>query len=311
MKIAVIGRTETLFDTILLLREHGFEIPLIITAKESPEYKKGIREFELLAKEISADFAVKSKLIPSDFNECLMKHGNVDLAISMNYTSVISQEVIESFRLGILNAHGGDLPRFRGNACQAWAIINGESRIGLIIHKMIGNVIDGGDIISRNYFPLNINSRIGQVYSWMHANIPLLFLEAVKKLSVDEKYILQKHNSNSSEALRCYPRIPNDGKIDWKVDNFQILRLINASSEPYSGAFCFFDDKILRVWRASIYDDNENYLAIPGQIVKIDNDAGCVVVATGKGKILLSDVECDGRRQKPSEIIKSIRKRLV
>ena len=38
------------------------------------------------------------------------------------------EEVIDFFELGILNAHGGDLPRYRGNACQAWAIINGEER---------------------------------------------------------------------------------------------------------------------------------------------------------------------------------------
>ena len=44
--------------------------------------------------------------------------------------------------------------------CQA-ALINGENRIGLCIHKMIGGELDSGPIISRSYFEANINTRIG------------------------------------------------------------------------------------------------------------------------------------------------------
>ena len=47
-------------------------------------------------------------------------------------------KVISIFTLGILNAHGGDLPRYRGNACQAWAIINGEEKtyVGYSLKKI-------------------------------------------------------------------------------------------------------------------------------------------------------------------------------
>ncbi|GAB1465742.1 hypothetical protein MASR2M54_12420 [Aliarcobacter cryaerophilus] len=57
-----------------------------------------------------------------------MKKTDCEIAVSLNYSSIISQNVIDLFPLGVLNAHGGDLPRYRGNACQAWAIINGEEK---------------------------------------------------------------------------------------------------------------------------------------------------------------------------------------
>ena len=44
----------------------------------------------------------------------------------MNYTGIIPQSIIDLFNHGILNIHPGDLPRYRGNACLAWAIINAE-----------------------------------------------------------------------------------------------------------------------------------------------------------------------------------------
>ena len=46
------------------------------------------------------------------------------------------------------NAHAGDLPRYRGNACANWAIINGEDKVGLSIHKMDAG-LDSGPIIQK------------------------------------------------------------------------------------------------------------------------------------------------------------------
>ena len=74
------------------------------------------------------------------------------MAISVNHLSIIDEDIINLFKYGILNAHGGDLPRYR-NACLR-PIINGEKKIGLCVHKMIGGELDNGDIISRDYFEL-------------------------------------------------------------------------------------------------------------------------------------------------------------
>ena len=79
--------------------------------------------------------------------------------------------------MGILNAHGGDLPRYRGNACQAWAILNGEEKIGLCIHKMIGGELDSGNIIAKEFLKIDINTKVTQVWGWMSTSIPKLFLK--------------------------------------------------------------------------------------------------------------------------------------
>ena len=55
-------------------------------------------------------------------------------------------------RLSILNAHGGTLPRYQSNACQAWAILNSEERAGLYIHKMMSAELDCGDIVARDCY---------------------------------------------------------------------------------------------------------------------------------------------------------------
>ena len=314
MKIAIIGRTKILYKTAELLLKNGYEIPIIITAKEAPEYTKTAKDFEELAKKIGADFLYAPKFTDKEI-EVLKKLVTVNsdsdkwIAVSMNYTGVIQQEVIDIFDLGILNAHGGDLPRYRGNACQAWAILNGEEKIGLCIHKMVSGELDSGDIIERDYFPIDINTKITEVLKWMEQKIPHMFLSAVSELSSDSNYILEKQSTNSKDALRCYPRTSEDGRIDWKDSNEKILRLINASNKPYAGAYCFYEEKKLIIWDAALYEDSENYCAIEGQIAKIKYD-GSIVVITGKGKLKVNKIEYDNYIGKPSEKIRSIRKRL-
>ncbi len=308
--VAIIGRSELLYNTAQLLLKSGFNIPLIITAKEAPEYKIKAKDYRELADQLGSKFIQTPMINQPDIIDKIKQMGEIPLAVSINYSGIIAQEVIDLFPLGILNAHGGDLPRYRGNACQAWAIINGESRIGLCIHKMIGGELDSGDIIARSYFDVIDQTRVGEVYDWMEKEIPLLMFDSVKNLSNDSTYYLEKQSKNPSDALRCYPRRPEDGKINWYDSNLAIVRLINASSEPFSGSFCQFEDNKLLIWRASLLQDEEQYLAIPGQVSKINTD-GSVEVICGKGKIKILEVEYNNERDRPSKFINSIRKRLI
>jgi len=222
---------------------------------------------------------------------------------------VIPQDVIDLFPLGILNAHGGDLPRYRGNACQAWAIINGENRVGLCIHRMVGGELDSGDIVARDYYPLSVSTKITDVYAWMNRQIPVLFSEALQLLAKDGSFVLERQSKDPRDALRCYPRKPDDGRIEWSKEAVEVLRLINACNKPYAGAFCNFQGQQIIVWDASLVEDNENYLAVPGQITLVGH--GFVEVATGCGKIRLCRIEIDGKMFNPDQIIKSIRNRLT
>ena len=307
MKIGIIGRSKLTYDSMVLAKEEGHDITFIVTSKEAPEYSKTSSDFRKFAIKYDIPFLHDAKINVEKLRQ-LTTMSSTELCISINYNGILNEEIINFFPNGILNAHGGDLPRYRGNACQAWAIINGEEKIGLCIHRMVGGELDSGDILGRKYYPININTKIGEVYKWFERDIPTLFLEVIEILKSNPSYMLETQSKDPLKALRCYPRMPDDGRIDWTQCAEQILRLINASSEPYSGAFSY-DQKGRKVtiWRASLIQDNENYLAIPGQIAQIINE-GCVVIS-GRGKILLREVSIEDERGSPSEFFKSIRTR--
>lgn len=288
MKVAIIGRTEILYETALLLIREGYTIPLIITHREAPEYTKKSEDFKMLANKIGAKYIYTSKI--QQYVDEIKACGSIDIAVSMNYPTIIPQEIIDMFQLGILNAHGGDLPRYRGNACQAWAILNGERRIGLCIHKMVGGELDSGDIIEREYLEIDINTKVTKCWQWMKERVPLMFLKALQKLKENPDFILESQPKDPKLALRCYPLMPEDGRTDWNKSAIEILRLINAFNKPHSGAFCYYEGEKMIIWDAEIYDDGENYCAIPGRVSKIEKD-GSIIVITGKGKLKINEIE--------------------
>lgn len=305
MRVAIIGRTEILYDIAERLHVIGHTISCILTSKEAPEYTKTAEDFCLLAERIGAPFAQGGRIVD---HILFLQQAAADIAVSINFTGVVPQSVVDIFPLGVLNAHGGDLPRYRGNACQAWAILNGEERIGMCIHKMIGGELDSGDIIARDYLLINHTTKVTQVWEWMTHRTPDLMIEAINKLAANPSYILEHQSINSKDALRCYPRRPEDGRINWRQSALQILRLINCSNKPYSGAFCEYEGNSLIIWNAELVAEFENFCAVPGQVTLIGE--GFVEVACGEGKLRILSVQYAGQVDKPDTWIKSIRKRL-
>ena len=169
----------------------------------------------------------------------LIKKKKPDVGVSLNFTKIIPKEIIDLFPLGILNAHGGDLPKYRGNACQAWAILNGEKRIGLCIHKMVENELDNGDIIAKDYLEINDNTKITEVLNWIKINTKTMYLNVINKLEERPNFILEKQSKNVKDILRCYPRQPQDGRIKWNKTSIYIHRLITLQQTLFRRLLLF------------------------------------------------------------------------
>lgn len=309
MKFAAIGRHEILLNSINLLCQAGHTLSYILTAKEAPEYRAGVVDFQKKGQELGVPVYVSTHINRQSLEN--MRAHEADVAVSMNFSTIISDAAIGGFQHGVLNAHGGDLPRYRGNACQAWALINGESKIGLCVHKMVGGELDSGDVIAKSTMPVNINTRIAEVAAWMEKATPGLFLTALEKLSSNPDYVLYRQSDIGVEPLRCFPRRPSDGRVNWARSAADVVRFINASGPPYAGAFFEFQGEMFTVHGAEWYSGGE-YLAIPGQIAQVNGDMSVDVACAEGGYCRISDVVSkSGVVIKMGSIVKSVRERLA
>ncbi|MBN3038370.1 MAG: hypothetical protein JW869_03010 [Candidatus Omnitrophica bacterium] len=298
MELAVIGRTQILHNTIDRLNKKKHSIRTIVTTKAMPEYTSRENDFKALAHKYKASF-FNTKTLNKD--RIISSFRGLDLGISVNWTSVIKRRHIDCFKIGILNAHFGDLPRYRGNATPNWAIINGEKELAASIHLMEPDRLDCGRVIVQKKLAITKKTYISDIYAWAQREIPNLFLRAVSLLEKDPHYTLYYADPDSAESFRCYPRRPQDSRIDWRDPAEAIHRLIRASSRPLQGAFSFVNRRKITIWKAQLYSDRERYSALPGQVCKIGRDY--FIVITGSGKLKITDWES-------KEKITNVRQRL-
>jgi methionyl-tRNA formyltransferase len=94
---------------------------------------------------------IDAELILVDKNEDILEISNQgDIGISYGFGLKFSRQAIDYFPQGILNIHTGDLPNYRSRHPMSWAMIKGESRIGITIHK-VDEQIDCGNLVHKFY----------------------------------------------------------------------------------------------------------------------------------------------------------------
>jgi methionyl-tRNA formyltransferase len=302
--IIAIGRSRYLFDGIKYLVSKGFVFKAIVTEEAYEEYDVKHADFELLASQTGARFFMMKSLNNEDLIQ-IIKENKIRAAISVNWKYTIPKSFLDLFECGILNFHLGNLPDYKGNATVNWSIINGEDKIYGNIHKMDPD-LDAGDVISRKAIPITENTYIADILRQAAQDVPLLYEKALHKVFENPDAFEVK---GSLHGLRCFPRLPEDGQVNWNESAQKISRLVRASAEPYAGAYSFLSGEKIVIWKAGVFEYKEKFLAIPGHVVGIQKNSKTIHVACGEGMLEIQEIEYKGGKMPPAELIKSVRVR--
>ncbi len=303
MRLAIVGRTTALLATARRLIMEGHSIGLVVTP---PDVMSG-EGFEALAVACGAAF-IRTGRINSEQIVTAMRLAACELGVSLNWRTLIMPAALASFARGVINGHAGDLPRYRGNACPNWAILQSEPHVGLCVHQM-SQEIDAGPVFARARLPLTDSTYITEVQQWIDDTLPELFSRAVTAIDRGEQP--EPQNPDPAARLRCYPRRPTDARIDWRQNARDIQRLVRASSRPFDGAFCYLEEEPVLVWRADVVDPPSRHLAVPGQ--PCEALEGDPMIACGSGFLRLREVCVNGLSSDASKAIlnRSVRLRLT
>jgi len=314
MNIIGIGRTRSLYDAILAIEKKGHNVTAIITSEAAPEYDIKEHDFLKLAERIGCKFYDLSNKKQTLY-EVLLSIEKADIGISANWVSIITKEILNRFRIGILNAHFGDLPNYRGNACPNWALLSGEDNVVLSVHLMEGEQLDCGSVIAQDSYPISNTTTIGDIYNWSRDTAPMLFSRAIELLDQDLHYQVKFAPCDDSDGFRCYPRTPEDSFIQWESSAVEIDRLIRASSQPFSGAYTYIvEDGLLKrlyILKSRVHLENTRDKGTPGRVLLNDKNSGRTLVMCGLGVLEISQCRIDnGNIFEPGKYFRSIRIKL-
>ena len=297
-----------------LIEMSEIEVALIVTCRSSPELSIEPEAFQLFASEHQIPYHFTNDLNSPEYEE-ILRSLHLDLGVAMLWVNTISTQVIESCGGGIVNLHGGALPRYRGNACQSWAILNGETSIGVTCHLMKGGNLDSGPILLQEHFDISKDTSVGEAIASVTEIGARLVLQATLEFL---QGVIEPETQDNQRSLYCYPRLPRDGEIDWHQSAESILYLIRAANRPYPGAYSWFQDtldggrvKKLEIWKAHLADfPVSEFSAVPGHVIHIKDHQMRGVVTGDNRVIILDNVSLDGMDSTATQIFKSVRQRL-
>ena len=213
----------------------------------------------------------------------------IDLIIVAGFPKILSKTIIDSPKFGVLNLHAGPVPGFRGGSPLNWQIINGKEKIGISFLKMNEN-IDEGNLYNTFYFKLNKNETIADA----HLKANKLFSEKINSIvdKISKGFLGKVQDSN--KAIYMHQRSDTDSQINWNCNSFEIFNFVRALVKPYKGAYTFFKNKKIRIYK--VEESSYTLRGDPGRFFVLLN-IGLVVIC-GKGSLIIKSYKLEGKGEK-------------
>lgn len=214
-----------------------------------------------------------------------------ELIFSPEYRKIIPKRYTEKFLM--INCHGGILPKWRGFAANAWAIMNGEKEIGYSIHR-VSDKLDDGEI----YFVKRISIEGEKTYADVHQemvesisnDVPQVLYDIVRN---NRKGVIQQGES-FAYCTKFQPQMGNLSQFDKNAEYY--VNLYKCMAKPLGTGIYFCHNGVRydigKIEHGKKYN-SLNYIGTPGKIVNIEENK--LWVKTQDNVIVLSDISSEGQ----------------
>jgi len=208
-----------------------------------------------------------------------------DLAVVVAYGQILPKTILSLPRLGCINLHASLLPRYRGAAPIARAILRGECETGLTTFLM-DKGMDTGPILLQIRVRIEPEETTGELAARLAVEASHLLLETVEEWSPGRLTPIPQDETLATLAPRLKKE---DGYLSWERPAGEVVNLIRAMN-PWPGATALWEGRRLTFWRAR---GIEGARLPPGTLFPA---GGSLAIATSRGGILPVEVQPESRQ---------------
>jgi methionyl-tRNA formyltransferase len=212
------------------------------------------------------------------------------LIVVVAYGQILSPAVLSIPPRGCVNVHGSILPKYRGAAPIARAIMMGEKTTGVTTMVMDAGMDTGPILITAETEILpddnleSLHDRLAQ----MGARLLLKTLEGLEKGTISPQ---PQDHARATYA----PKISKEeGRINWQSSAQTLSNLIRAF-DPWPGAFTTWKGKTIKLFRPSIIAGPSP--ETPGTVAQAARQG--LKIATGDGYLLIRELQMENRPRMP------------
>jgi methionyl-tRNA formyltransferase len=221
---------------------------------------------------------------------------NADLGVVAAYGKILTDEVLQIPRLGLINVHASLLPNYRGAAPIHRAVLAGESETGVTIMRVV-KALDAGPMMSKVTRPIGEDETSAEVERDIAQIGAAALVQVVDALAEGHAEESPQDDSRATYA----PKIEkSDGLVDWSRTAKAIHNQIRGL-HPWPHAFSHLDGERTILLKSAVENDAapvpsdvEGHAVAPGTIIEAHGDR--LLVSTGGGVLRLVTIQREGRR---------------
>jgi methionyl-tRNA formyltransferase len=214
-----------------------------------------------------------------------------EIIVVAAYGLLLPSEVLRVPPLGCLNLHPSLLPRYRGAAPVAAAILAGDLVTGVSV-MLLDEGMDTGPILAQVEQPVSRDDTTGSLTTRLAQRGAELLLETLVPWAEGKLKPRPQGNEGVSYARLISKQ---DGEINWGRSAEELGRQVRAC-QPWPGCFTRWRGRLLRIVQAEPLPAEPGVKT--GQVVALHLAGSGVEVAVGTGQGLLGLVlvQLEGRR---------------
>lgn len=273
------------------LLEHGFEVAAVLTHRDDPHEEVWWQSLATLARERGIPVLYPTSLRDPALAGLLASF-EPDFLFSFYYRHMIPTRLLALAARGAYNLHGSLLPHYRGRAPVNWVLVNGETRTGVSLHRMVA-MADAGDLVDQEPVAIESRDTAYSLFTKLEAAARVLLGRALPAL---RDGVAAERPMNLAAGSYFGGRRPADGAIDWSWPAQRVYDLVRAVTHPYPGAFTSLGEDTLLVWWALPVESAHG--ARPGTVLEVTRDG--ITVAAGEGAVRLVTVQLEGQPELPA-----------
>ncbi len=209
-----------------------------------------------------------------------------DVLVIVAYGQILPPPVLAIPHRGCVNVHASLLPKYRGAAPIARAILQGEERTGVSTMFMDAGM-DTGPILLVEETEISSTDTTGSLQERLSHMGASLLLKTLDELA---KGTLTPREQDPAQATYA-PKIEKaEARIDWTRSARQLSYLLRAF-DPAPGAFTLWNGRVLKLFRPSWLDREatEN----PGTV--LEASIGHLRIATLQGDLFVQELQMESR----------------
>ena len=209
-----------------------------------------------------------------------------DLIVVAAYGQILSSAVLSIPPLGCVNVHGSILPKYRGAAPIARAILMGEKSTG-VTTMLMDEGMDTGPILLTEETEITPQDNLESLHDRLAQIGADLLLRTLAGL---EKGTVEPRAQDHSQATYAPKISKEEGRINWQSSAQTLCNLLRAF-DPWPGAYSTWKGKTIKLFRPSVLEGSPE--EVPGTLTKA-NSQGIIVAATD-GYLVVKELQMENR----------------